>query len=78
MVEITFLPDDITVMAEPGESWLRVAERAGIDIPTGCQMGSCGACTVDIEELGEIRTCISAVPANIMACRVYLFADPTW
>ena len=31
---IRFLPDDVTVEAEPGEPLLEVADRAGVCIPT--------------------------------------------
>jgi len=47
-VAVTFLPEGITVMAEPGELLLAVANRAGVEIPTGCLMGSCHACEVDL------------------------------
>ncbi|HEY9751975.1 MAG TPA: 2Fe-2S iron-sulfur cluster-binding protein, partial [Coleofasciculaceae cyanobacterium] len=46
---IRFLPDDVVVTAQPGELLLDVATRAGIHIPTGCLMGSCHACEVEIE-----------------------------
>ena len=46
-VQVTFLPDNVTVEAKPGEPILAVAERAGIFIPTGCLMGSCHACEVE-------------------------------
>lgn len=77
-VVIRFLPDDITVTAFPGQAWLEVAQKAGIDLPTGCLQGSCGACTVDVEQLGEVRTCISAIPTGYDQFDVYLFSDPTW
>ena len=38
-VNVTFLSDEITIQAEPGELILDVAERAGLFIPTGCLMG---------------------------------------
>ena len=38
-VKIKFLPDDVTIEAEPGEPLLEVAERAGIFIPTGLFVG---------------------------------------
>ncbi|WP_338038105.1 2Fe-2S iron-sulfur cluster-binding protein [Neosynechococcus sphagnicola] len=48
-VQIHFLPDQVTITATPGEPFLQVAARAGITIPTGCLMGSCHACEIDIE-----------------------------
>lgn len=75
---IHFLPDDVEVEAEVGESFLNVAARAGIDIPTGCLMGSCHACVVDTDEFGEICTCITAVPPGYETLTVYLSNDPSW
>ncbi len=77
-IEIHFFPDDVTVAAIPGQAWLEVAKLAGIDLPTGCLQGSCGACTVEVEQLGEVRTCISAIPSGYDRFDVYLFSDPTW
>ncbi len=77
-VLVRFLPDDVTVEAQVGESFLDVAERAGIFIPTGCLMGSCHACEVEMAEVGEIRTCITAVPSGRSHLTINLFTDPTW
>lgn len=77
-VEVRFLPDNVSTQAEVGESLLNVAERAGITIPTGCLMGSCHACEVDIQEIGEVQACISAVPAGHDRLTIQLFSDPTW
>lgn len=75
---IHFLPDDVTVEAQPGEPWLQVADRAGVTIPTGCLMGSCHACEVELDDGEAICTCISAVPVGRSHITVNLFADPTW
>lgn len=77
-VSIRFLPDDVTVEAKIGEGLLDVAERAGITIPTGCLMGSCHACEVEIEELGDRCCCISSVPPGHAQLTINLFSDPTW
>ncbi len=77
-VVIRFLPDEVEVEAEVGESFLTVAARAGIDIPTGCLMGSCHACEVEIEEVGDVCTCITAIPSGFGTLTVNLFSDPTW
>lgn len=45
---ITFWPEGVTVVATAGEPLLAVANRAGVVIPTGCLMGSCHACEVDL------------------------------
>lgn len=77
-VSIRFLPNDVTVEAEPGESLLEVADRAGVDIPTGCLMGSCHACEVEIEGGETVRSCISAVPPGRSHLTIQLFSDPSW
>lgn len=77
-VSIRFLPDDVCVDAEVGEPLLKVAERAGISIPTGCLMGSCHACEVELDDGETICSCISAVPPGREQLTVNLFFDPTW
>ena len=78
MTKIHFLPDDITVEAETGEPLLQVAERAGVFIPTGCLMGSCHACEVELEDGHCIRACITAVPPGREVLTINLFTDPNW
>lgn len=78
-VEVRFLPDQVTILATPGEPILQVAERAGVNIPTGCLMGSCHACEVEVEGQEEtICACISAVPATQSPYVINLYVDPTW
>lgn len=77
-VRVCFLPDDITVDAEVGEPLLDVAARAGVFIPTGCLMGSCHACSVEVEDGDIIRACITAVPPDPKELTINLFSDPTW
>ncbi|MDJ0705591.1 MAG: 2Fe-2S iron-sulfur cluster-binding protein [Leptolyngbyaceae cyanobacterium MO_188.B28] len=78
-VEIRFLPDDISVNAEVGEPLLQVADRAGVKIPTGCLMGSCHACEVEVDEEEEpICACLTAIPAGRSQMTVNLYVDPTW
>lgn len=77
-VRIRFLPDDVTVVAEPGEPLLKVADRAGVFIPTGCLMGSCHACEVEFEEGESVCSCISGVPAGRSTLTIHLMSDPTW
>lgn len=75
---VHFLPDEVTVEAEVGEPMLDVADRAGVFIPTGCLMGSCHACSVEIEDGEVVRACISSVPPGREKLTVNLFSDPTW
>ena len=77
-VKVQFLPEDVTVEAQVGEPLLAVAERAGITIPTGCLMGSCHACEVELAGIGEICACITGVPPGHAQLTVNLFVDPTW
>lgn len=76
-VQIRFLPDDITVTAQPGEPLLDVAQRAGVTIPTGCLMGSCHACEVELDD-GTICACISGVPIGKPEITIILYSDPVW
>jgi aerobic-type carbon monoxide dehydrogenase small subunit (CoxS/CutS family) len=76
-VRVHFLPNDITVEAHPGESLLTVAARGSVSIPTGCLMGSCHACEVEMN--GEdVRSCITAIPIGTPEITVHLFSDPSW
>jgi ferredoxin len=77
-VEVRFLPDNVTIQAEVGEPLLQVADRAGLTIPTGCLMGSCHACEVELEDGNVICSCISAVPPGRSQMTINLFVDPTW
>ena len=77
-VQVRFLPDDITIEAEPGEPMLEVAERAGVFIATGCLMGSCHACEVELEDGTPICACISAIPAGQESLTINLYSDLGW
>lgn len=57
---------------------LQVAKRAGVLIPTGCLMGSCHACEVEIEGGEPICACISSVPAGRKELTINLYSDPLW
>jgi ferredoxin len=75
---VRFQPNNTEIEAEVGESFLTVASRAGVDIPTGCLMGSCHACEVEVEDIGDVCACISAIPPGFETLTVHLFSDPTW
>jgi ferredoxin len=78
-VTVHFLPDRVTVEAEPGEPLLNVANRAGISIPTGCLMGSCYACEVEIEEEAHpVRACLASIPRDREIVIVHRYDDPIW
>lgn len=78
MPKVTFLPDNVSVEAEVGEPLLEVAKRAGVSIPTGCLMGSCHACEVELEDGQIICACISGVSASQNEITLNLFVDPVW
>lgn len=77
-IRVRFMPDAVEVDAEPGELMLQVAERAGVRIPTGCLMGSCHACEVEIEGGPSLCSCISAIPPDRDPLIINLFVDPSW
>ena len=61
-----------------GDDWLSSAEKAGLEIPTGCLTGSCGACEIDVN--GQtIRACIMDIKSNGNSeLKVSLYTDPFW
>jgi ferredoxin len=77
-IQVRFLPDNVAVNAEVGESLLQVADRAGITIPTGCLMGSCHACEVELDSGEAICACITAIPDGIEELTIHLYVDPSW
>ena len=70
--------NNIETYACEGDDWFSNAKRAGLEIPTGCLTGSCGACEIDVN--GEtIRACISDVRSgNKCLLKVSLTTDPFW
>ncbi|MDB9496584.1 2Fe-2S iron-sulfur cluster-binding protein [Spirulina major CS-329] len=77
-VQVEFLPDGVTTTAEVGEPMLTVAARAGITIPTGCLMGSCHACEVELADGTSICACITSIPAGQPQITINLYTDPLW
>ena len=71
-------PNNIETFVSEGEDWFTNAEKAGIEIPTGCLTGSCGACEIDVN--GEtIRPCITNIKNQIKCpLQVTYTADPYW
>ena len=64
--------------ATEGDNWFTTAKKAGLEIPTGCLTGSCGACEIDVN--GEtIRACISDIKGSKKCIlNVCLTTDPFW
>ena len=77
-VRVCFQPDNITVEAEAGEPILQVAQRAGVFIATGCLMGSCNACEVELDDGEPTRACMSSIPGDRSELTINIYEDPTW
>ena len=62
----------------PGSDWLKAAFDAGVEIPTGCMGGSCGACEIEVN--GEvIRACVNTIKDSKKSeLDVQFFYDPFW
>ena len=71
-------PNSTETYALDGDDWLSTANKAGLEIPTGCLTGSCGACEIDVN--GEtIRACISDIRSRKKCLlKVSLTTDPFW
>ena len=71
-------PNNKETYASEGDDWFSNAEKAGLDIPTGCLTGSCGACEIDVN--GEtVRACISSIKSRKKCeLKVSLTTDPFW
>ena len=71
-------PNKNETYVSEGEDWFSTAKNAGLEIPTGCLTGSCGACEIDVN--GEtIRACISNIESRKRSpLKVSLTTDPFW
>ena len=76
-IKIKWANNSETTAAE-GDDWFSTAKNAGLEIPSGCLTGSCGACEIDVN--GEtVRACISDVKSNKKCIlSVSLTTDPFW
>jgi len=76
-IKITW-PNNLETFASEGDDWFSIAENAGIEIPTGCLTGSCGACEIDVN--GEtVRACISNIQSKKdCSLSVSFTTDPFW
>ena len=71
-------PNNKETFVSDGDDWFYSAKKAGLEIPTGCLTGSCGACEIDVN--GEtVRACISDIKKNKNCfLKVDLTTDPFW
>ena len=71
-------PNEKETYASEGDDWFSIAKEAGLEIPTGCLTGSCGACEIDVN--GQtVRACVSEIKSNKKCLLdVSLTTDPFW
>ena len=71
-------PNNIETYASEGDNWFSTAEKAGLEIPSGCLTGSCGACEIDVNGK-TVRACISNIKNKRgSTLKVTLTTDPFW
>ena len=71
-------PNNNDTYALEGDDWFSTAEKAGIEIPTGCLTGSCGACEIDVNGK-TVRACINSIKkGKERILNVSLTTDPFW
>lgn len=73
-----YWPNKVLTKAKEGEDWFDIAQKANINIPSGCMLGSCGACEIDVN--GEtIRPCIKNIESkNTKKLMIEFTTDPFW
>ncbi len=71
-------PNKLITTVEEGEDWFVKAKMADFEIPTGCLIGKCGACEIDVN--GEtVRPCIKSIEyRNNTNLNIELTNDPFW
>ena len=71
-------PNNTETYASEGDGWFSIAEKVGLEIPSGCLTGSCGACEIDVN--GEtVRACISNIQSKKnCSLSVSFTSDPFW
>ena len=71
-------PNNNETYASEGEDWFSTAAKAGLEIPTGCLTGSCGACEIDVNGK-TVRACVSDIKSDKKCLlHVSLTSDPFW
>ena len=71
-------PNQSITNAEEGDDWFVKAEIANLNIPTGCLIGSCGACEIDVNGK-TIRPCVKNIEfRNNVHLNIEFTYDPYW
>ncbi len=71
-------PNNKETYALVGDDWFSTAEKAGVEIPSGCLTGSCGACEIDVNGK-TVRACITDIKNNKQSIlKISLTTDPFW
>ena len=71
-------PNNNETYVSEGDDWFSSAKKVGLEIPTGCLTGSCGACEIDVNGK-TVRACISHIKNNKQCTlKVSLTSDPFW
>ncbi len=71
-------PNNKETFVSEGDDWFSSAEKAGLEIPTGCLTGSCGACEIDVNGK-TVRACVSHIECYKKSLlEVTLTTDPYW
>ena len=71
-------PNNKETFVSEGDDWFSSAEKAGLEIPTGCLTGSCGACEIDVNGK-TVRACISNIKSNKRSqLNISFTTDPFW
>ena len=71
-------PNNNETFVSEGDDCFSSAEKAGLEIPTGCLTGSCGACEIDVNVVTE-RACISNIKSKKNSqLNISFTIDPYW
>jgi len=71
-------PNNTESYALEGDDWFTSAEKVGLEIPTGCLTGSCGACEIDVNGK-TVRACISNIESRKKSqLNISFTTDPFW
>ena len=71
-------PNNSITIAEEGEDWFIKAQTANLKIPTGCMIGNCGACEIDVNGR-TIRPCQQNIEyTNHSYLNIEFTTDPFW